>query len=113
MNLKLITKIKNEILGKKYEFSLVFVNKNKIKILNKKYRKINKPTDVLSFPISEKMGEVFICKEIAKSKAPDFEMNYKKYLYFLVIHAFLHLKGLKHGDKMEKAEKKYITKFNI
>lgn len=106
-----IEKIKDEILGKDYELSLVFVSENKIKSLNKKYRKINKPTDVLSFSISENLGEIFICKKIAKAKAPKFDMTFANYLLFLVIHAILHLSGLNHGNKMEKLENLYNKKF--
>ena len=40
-------------------------------------------------------------------------MEPQKYLNFLVIHAIFHLKGLEHGDKMERAEKKLISKFNL
>lgn len=113
MNSTLIEEIKKEVLGNKYELSFCFVNKEQIKELNAKYRGKNEPTDVLSFPLSKNSGEILICKEIAKSKAPSFDMNYKKYLNFLVIHAVLHLKGFKHGDKMETAEKKYIQKFGL
>lgn len=104
-----IGKIKNDILGKNYDLSVVFVGENKIKSLNKKYRKINKPTDILSFAISDKMGEIFICPKVAKVKAPEFNMIYKNYLILLVIHGMLHLKGLEHGSKMEEYE---LTHYN-
>lgn len=113
MKPKLIEEIKTEILGGNYDLSVAFVDKEKIKELNKRYRNKDKPTDVLSFPISKNSGEILICKEIAKLKASDFEMGYQKYLNFLLIHAILHLKGLDHGDKMERAEKRYILKFNL
>lgn len=99
-----IEKLKNEILGKRYELSFSFISKKEIKRLNKTYRKKNEPTDVLSFPLSKDSGEILICREVAKVKAPKFGMAYKNYLLFLVIHALLHLKGLKHGVKMEAYE---------
>jgi len=110
---KLVEEIKKEILGNKYELSLAFVNKEKIKKVNSEYRKKDEPTDVLSLSLSKNSGEILICKEIAKLKSKSFKMEPKKYLNFLVIHAILHLKGLKHGDKMERAEKKLISKFNL
>jgi probable rRNA maturation factor len=110
--------IKNDILGKRYELSIVFVNKNKIKYLNKKYRRKNEATDILSFDLSNpsiknsgQAGEIFICPEIAKIKAPKFSMIYKNYLLFLVIHGILHLKGLEHGDKMDEYELTYYSRY--
>jgi probable rRNA maturation factor len=67
-----VEKIKNEILGKRYELSFSFVSADEIKELNKKYRKKNKPTDILSFPLDQKMGEILICREIATQKSKDY-----------------------------------------
>jgi len=106
-----IEEIKNEILGKRYELSFAFISKNKIKELNKKYRKVDEPTDVLSFQLEKNIGEIFICKAIAKIKAPKFEMTFEDYLIFLVIHALLHLKGLEHGAKMERHEQRYHSRY--
>lgn len=103
--------IKNEILGKDYDLSVCFVGENKIKLLNKKYRKINKPTDILSFTISDKMGEIFICKNVANKKAKDFAHQYPDYILFLVIHGLLHLKGMKHSSKMEKYEFTHYSRY--
>lgn len=98
-----IEKIKNDILGKNYDLSVVFVSENKIRSLNKKYRKINKPTDVLSFSLSKNLGEILICKKIAQKK--------KNPVLFLVIHGMLHLKGLEHSDKMEAYERTYYNRY--
>lgn len=97
-------KIKDEILGKKYECSIVLVGPDRIHKLNRDYRQKNKATDVLSFSISETEGEIFICLKVAALKAKKIEDTLENYLIFLVIHAMLHLKGLKHGDKMERYE---------
>lgn len=106
-----IEKIKTDILGKDYDLSICFVTPNKIKELNKKYRKINKPTDILSFEISDKMGEIFICKRIANKKAKDFADQYPDYILFLVIHGCLHLKGMEHSSKMERYEFTYYSRY--
>jgi len=113
-----IEKIKNEVLGKQYELSFAFISKNKIKSLNKKYRKKDEPTDILSFDLSNpsiknsgQVGEIFICPEVAKTKAPKFGLTYKKYLIFLVIHGMLHLKGLSHGVKMERYELTHYSRY--
>jgi probable rRNA maturation factor len=106
-----LEKIKNDILGKQYKLSFAFISKNKIRELNKTYRKKNEPTDVLSFPLDKDDGEILICKAIAKIKATKFGMTFGKYLLFLVIHALLHLKGLHHGDKMERYELTYNSRY--
>ena len=105
--------MKDKVLGKKYSLSLVFVGKMTSKKLNFKYRQINKPTDILSFSISAKEGEIFINPDKAKIKAKQFGRKYDNYLAFLFIHGLYHLKGLDHGDKMEKAEAKTRRVFNI
>ena len=111
-------KIKNSILGSKYELSIVLIGKNRSKFLNNKYRKINKATDVLSFPFSLSSGEIFITPEIAKKKAKEFyptspwlRGNFANYLLFLVIHAVFHLKGLEHGSKMETYERAHYNRY--
>ena len=108
---KLVEEIKNEILGKEYNLSLVFISKNKIKFLNNKYRKKNEATDILSFSLDKNLGEIFICKEIAKAKSIKFEMSPNNYLLFLVIHGILHLKGFVHSVKMESNELKYYSRY--
>ena len=106
-------KIKIEILGSNYELSLVFVSPKKIQELNRIYRNINKPTDILSFPLSKTSGEIFICKSAARKEAVKFDRAYENFLTFLFIHGLVHLKGYDHGDKMEKIEKKFRYKFGV
>lgn len=110
---------KNKILGKKYQLNLIFVNDKKIHQLNKTYRKVNKPTDILSFPIDKESGEIFICEKIAKNKAKDFDLpaqagrEYNNFISFLFIHGCVHLLGYDHGDKMEAVEIKFRKLFKI
>jgi probable rRNA maturation factor len=104
---------KNKVLGKKYDLSIVFVGEKTIQKLNKEYRKIHKPTDILSFSLSKNSGEIFICEKIAKKKAKEFEMTYTAFLPFLFIHGLVHLKGYDHGKKMELEESKYRKYFTI
>ena len=92
--------------------SLAFVTKEEIKKLNKKHRGKNKPTDVLAFgeisnfkfQISNYLGEVVICPEIAKGE-----------MLRVFVHGILHLLGYDHkterqAEKMQKAEEKYISR---
>ena len=77
--------------------SVAFVDKKKIKELNKKYRKKDKVTDVLSF--GEELNEVVICPAVIKNK---------KELTEVLIHGILHILGHDHGKLMEKKQNKYL-----
>ena len=105
--------MKNAVLGKKYELSLIIVSKKEIQKLNKKYREINKPTDILSFPLSESFGEIYINPEMTKIEAKKFNRTYENFLAFLVIHGLVHLKGFDHGSTMESMEISFRKKFGI
>ncbi len=105
--------IKDAILGKKYELSLVFCGNKKSKELNKIYRNKDYTPNVLSFPLDKNSGEIFINPHVAKKEAVKFDKNYKDFVGFLFIHGCLHLKGMEHGSRMEKAEEKFQKKFGI
>jgi probable rRNA maturation factor len=105
--------IKDAVLGKKYELSIVFADSKLSKQLNKKWRGKNKPTNVLSFTLSENSGEIYLCPEVMRTEAPKFEKSYTKFAGFLLIHGMLHLKGMQHGSTMEDEEIKFVKKFNF
>lgn len=92
-------KVKEKVLGRKYELSLVFCGDALSRRLNKLYRSKDKPTNVLSFPLSKNSGEIFI----NLSKTKDFSALH------LFIHGMLHLKGMEHGDIMERTEKNLLN----
>ena len=94
-------KIKNETLGKKYDLSVAFADNLTMKKLNRKYRKKSPPANVLSFSLSKNEGEILINKKYA---------NNKNYADSLFVHSLLHLKGYKHGAKMELEERNIIKK---
>lgn len=94
--------IKNQVLGKKYDLSVVFVGDEIMRNLNKIYRKKDKIANVLSFPLSKESGEILINDKFKKEK------DYADYLF---THSILHLKGFKHGKIMEKEEEKLAKKF--
>lgn len=105
--------MKEDILGKGYALSLVFIGKIRAQQLNKTYRNKTYVPNVLSFPIDPKTGEIYICPEVATREARKFSMSPTGYIGFLFIHGLLHLKGQDHGDTMEKAEQRYISKYNL
>lgn len=105
-----LQKIKENILGKKYNLSVVFLNNKESIKINKKYRNKNKASNVLSFPLEKNSGEIFLNID-SKKEAPNFDMSAKKFLAYLFIHGCLHLKGYDHGDEMEKQEDLFLKKF--
>jgi probable rRNA maturation factor len=106
--------IKQDILGADYSLSIVFVGKKFSRELNFKYRNKDRATNILSFPLNKKEGDIFICPSVVKIESKDkeknFGKNFRELLGFLVIHGMLHLKGYEHSVIMEKAETKYDKK---
>jgi len=94
----------------KISLSIVLLGSGAIKKLNRKYRKKNKPTDVLSFQYGGE-GEIAICLFEVKRNAKRFKSTFKKELKRVLIHGILHLFGYDH-DKSEKEAKKMIEKEN-
>jgi probable rRNA maturation factor len=105
--------IKNEALGENYELELIFLDPKEMHEINLEHHKKDKPTNILSFPLNEKSGQIFICPAYAKKEAPDFDRKYENYIGFLFIHGVIHLKGFDHGSTMENEERKIRTKFEI
>ena len=105
--------ILNEVLGEKYELSLVFIGKKKSRSLNKEWRDKDKATNILSFPLSKTEGEIFINLATAREQSSKFDRGYTNFIAFLFIHGLHHLKGYKHGSTMEKKETIIRDKFNI
>jgi probable rRNA maturation factor len=103
--------IKKLILANDYDLSLVFIGEKRSRNLNKKYRNKDKPTNILSFPLDKKNGEIFINLKTAKKDAPKFKKGYNEFIKILFIHGVLHLKGMEHGKKMEAEEERILKKF--
>ncbi len=113
MSKALFAKIQKTVLGSDYDLSLVFIGPKTMRELNKKHRNINKATDILSFPLTKKSGEMFICKSETKKMAKEFDRTYENFLVYLFIHGCVHLKGYDHGPKMDRLEEKYRKQFKI
>lgn len=105
--------IADKILGKRYELSLVFIGKARATSLNQQYRNKSYSPNVLSFPLDDQTGEIFICPQVAKCEAADYDLTPDAYVAFLFIHGCLHLKGHDHGDTMDKLELKYLKQFGF
>lgn len=113
MDKKKIDAIKEAVLGKEYELSFAFISSEEIHKLNLTYRNLNKPTDILSFPLSDTEGELYICLDEAAKEAPKFDRPIENFLPFLFIHGCVHLKGYDHGSTMESIEAKFRKEFGV
>jgi len=105
--------MKEAVLGENYELSLVFAPKNTLRELNRTHRGKDVATDILSFPLSNSAGEIFINLDEAKKEAKKFDRKFENFVGFLFIHGLVHLKGYAHGSRMEAQEKKFRRGFNI
>lgn len=111
------------------ELSVVFVNSDRMRGLNARYRGIDHPTDVLSFPLSEgvppgrkhplpagflPLGDIVICVPKALEQSTKYGLTFREELLRLLIHGLLHLVGYDHEinayrkRKMEAKEKELI-----
>ena len=102
---------------KNQEFSILLTSNKKMKSLNLKFRKKNKPTDVLSFQSHEKfyIGDIAISYEIVnkRSKQSNFFIEFDK----MWIHGYFHLNGydhkkLKDFKRMNKKENLVLNYFH-
>lgn len=93
--------------------SIAFVSQLEIQKVNKKYRKKNKPTDVLSFPknthLKDEFAEVVICPAVVKKTLKKSQLSLKTALSEILIHGLLHVIGYDH-EKSIKEEKRMFTK---
>lgn len=105
--------IKEAVLGKKYELSVVFVSRQKMRTLNRIYRDKDAATDILSFFLSDVAGEIYINADEVKKEAKKFGRGFENFLGFLFIHGLVHLKGMRHSSRMEAMEKKFRKNFGI
>ncbi len=111
LSFDLLEKMANDILDTSYDVSIVVVGEKRALFLNQQYRNKDYVPNVLSFPIDETMGEIFINPKTARIEASKFGLTVTNYLYYLLIHSMLHLKGFDHGDEMSAKEKFYMKKF--
>jgi len=131
---KLVTKVANMVLEEEgfreeAEISVVFVDDGKINQLNKQYRQVDSPTDVLSFAMQEGvpmpdregelvLGDVVISLETAVRQAGEYGHSFNREVAYLTVHGVLHLFGYDHEDEedrkvMREKEESIMRRVNL
>jgi len=99
-----------------HDATIAFVSDRQIRILNKRFRGLGKPTDVLSFPAGSdeftatsqpSLGDIAISVERAESQAAENGLAFEKEIAQLILHGLLHLCGYDHETdegKMNRLE---------
>ena len=115
------TAFKEEKLENKNVYiNIILTNPENIRMTNKKYRNIDKETDVLSFPMFEKeeiydlikyqsqiletLGDIMISIKRVKEQAEEYGHSFERELAYMVIHGFYHLMGYDHIEENDKIE---------
>ncbi len=108
------------------EIEVIITDNESIQELNQEHREMNKPTDVLSFPMDAPfteqsifgmpLGSIVISADLVKEKANEFGHTVQDELSLLFIHGLLHLLGFDHetdDGEMRAREKEIIEAFDL
>lgn len=100
-------------LSRETEVSLTIVDDERIHVINREYRQVDRPTDVISFAINDvtdeeegilewpedmpyELGDLFISLDTAERQSEEYGHSLERELGFLAVHGFLHLNGFDH-----------------
>lgn len=104
----------------KKDIELIFATNDEIQQINNEYRNINKPTDVLSFPLEDMpyspLGSIIISVDKAHEISEKLGHSFDEEVTLLFIHGLLHLSGYDHevdDGQMRKQEEDLIKKYKL
>lgn len=101
------------------EMSVNFVDNHEIQTLNRNYRQIDRPTDVISFALQDPvegeidiigeniplaLGDIVISVDKVNEQAEEYGHSFERELCFLAVHGFLHLLGYDHMNEEDEKE---------
>ena len=108
------------------EVSITVTDDQRIHDLNRQYRGIDRPTDVLSFAFNESdepeiifddedhidtLGDIIVSIDRARAQAVEYGHSFKREIIFLIVHGMLHLLGYDHMEELERREMEAEQKF--
>ena len=94
-----------------YEVSVLFVDRDEIRQINRDYRSIDRATDVISFSYREgegaqfagmMLGDLAICPEVVEKHSLTYGTVFEVEMSFVIVHGVLHLLGFDHAKKTER-----------
>lgn len=95
-------------------FNIIIVDNDTIHSINKDYRGVDRPTDVISFALEDDtsfiqtdiriLGDIYISIEKAKEQAQSYNHSLKREISFLTVHGLLHLLGYDHMNEEDEKE---------
>jgi probable rRNA maturation factor len=120
--------LKKEQFNYKYEISLIFIDNEQIKVINKKTRNIDRATDVLSFPMLDYeegkvfkqiyenydfddsyfdeenlvLGDIALSLERTEEQRKEYNHSFLREICYLIVHSILHLLGYDHIKEEDK-----------
>lgn len=97
-------------MNNKHVMSVIFVDDEEIRRINRESRGIDKVTDVISFALNDsdfiietqELGDIFICLNRAYEQAIEYGHSKEREIGFLVVHGYLHLLGYDHQTKEDE-----------
>jgi probable rRNA maturation factor len=118
---KAINAAADEISSPAGEVAVVLTDDAAIRKLNKQWRGIDKPTNVLSFPAAKSgvmLGDIVIAYETLARESRDESKEFTHHLSHLAVHGFLHLMGYDHqndsnAEAMEELESAILTRLRM
>jgi len=106
-------KIARDIFSERYVLSLVICGDALARRINRAYRKKDYAPNVLSFPLGGYEGEIFLNVRKGEREAKAAGISARERIALLFVHGCLHLRGFKHGKKMEGLEKSTLKKYGF
>ena len=109
-------------------FNVIIVDNEEIHKINREYRNIDRPTDVISFALEDEdtfikmdkriLGDIYISIDKAKEQAEEYGHALLRELCFLTIHGILHLLGYDHMEKDEEEimfglQERILTEYGV
>lgn len=94
-------------------FNVIIVDDEKIHEINREYRNVDRPTDVISFALEDDktmtsevriLGDIYVSIDTARHQAYEYYNTEKEELRFLIIHGLLHLLGYDHMNESDEKE---------
>lgn len=104
----------NELELEKCEFNIIIIDNERIREINREYRKIDKETDVISFALEDNMdisyddfrllGDIYISIDRCYEQAMEYGHSREREICFLATHGILHLLGYDHMESEDEKE---------